>query len=211
MSVFFTSRKTSFKSWLNTSSIPPWYLAAYQDSSAFSYCIPNSFSILDGSIENGSASSIASRHWVDRLSFCSWFWWVVPRYLLDTSAVDDHFSTPSSTGVSLPLDTYICRDTLLALFKLLVRSRTHFIRYLSWYFSIFSPNLLISLKSLFLKDFFKLFQYFLLLVSILSFHIHAFHVLKPRFWGFSKWMSYYWNFGMGFNLNEFKTSYITSH
>ena len=73
MSVFFTSRKTTFKRWLNTSSIPPRYLAAYRASSAFSYRIPNSFSIPGGSIENGFASSVASRHWVDRLSFCSWF------------------------------------------------------------------------------------------------------------------------------------------
>ena len=125
---------------LKAGSIPPRYLVACRASSAFSYRIPDSFSIPGGSIENGSASSIASRHWVDWLSFCSWFWWVVPWYLLDTSAVDDHFSTPSSTGVSLPLDTYICRDTLLALFKLLVRSGTHFIRYPSRYFSIFSPK-----------------------------------------------------------------------
>ena len=136
----FHSRKTGFKRWLDTSSIPPRHLAVCWDSSAVSYRFLDSSSIPDGSIENGSTSSIASRHWVDRLSFCSWFWWVVPRYLLDTSAVDDHFSTPSSTGVSLPLDTYICRDTLLALFKLLVRSGTHFIRYPSRYFSIFSPK-----------------------------------------------------------------------
>ena len=29
-----------------------------------------------------------------------------------------------------------------------------------------------------------------------------------KFWGFSKLLSYLWNFGMGFHLNEFKTSYI---
>ena len=60
----------------------------------------------------------ASWYLVDWSSFCSWFYWVVPRHLLDTSAVDNHFSTPSSTGVSIPLDTCICRDLLLALFKL---------------------------------------------------------------------------------------------
>ena len=32
-----------------------------------------------------------------------------------------------------------------------------------------------------------------------------------KFWGFSKLMSYFWNFGMGFHLNEFKTLYIASH
>ena len=141
MSVFFTSRKTVFKkNCPDTSSIPPRYLAVCRASSAFSYCNPNSFSIPGGSIENGFASSIAFRHLVDRSRFYSWFCWVVPRYLLDTSTVDDHF-----------LDTFLdrCLDTswhlhlsslLLALFKLPVRSGTHFIRYLSRYFSIFSPK-----------------------------------------------------------------------
>ena len=165
MSVFFTSRKTTFKSWLDTSSIPPRYLVVCWASLAFSYRNPDSFSILGGSIENGSASSIASRHLVDRSRFCSWFWWVVPRYPLNTSAVDDHFLTPSLTGVSIPLDTYICRDLLLALFKLPVRSGIHFIRYLSRYFSIFSHKLS-HLPPIFIpQGFFKIFQEFLHLVS----------------------------------------------
>ena len=64
----------------------------------FSYRNPDSSLILGGSIENAPAFSIASQHLVDRSSLCSWFWCVVPRYLLDTSAVDDHF-----------LDTYLDR------------------------------------------------------------------------------------------------------
>ena len=96
MSVFFLSRKTGFKSWLDTSLIPFRYLAVCRASSAFSYRNPNIFSIPGGSIKNGSASLIASRHLVDRSSFCFWFCWVVPWHLLDTSAVNDHF-----------LDTYL--------------------------------------------------------------------------------------------------------
>ena len=65
---------------LKAGSTPPWYLVVCQASSAFFYCNPDNFSILGGSFESGSASSIASRHLVDRW-FCSWFWWVVPRYL----------------------------------------------------------------------------------------------------------------------------------
>ena len=57
---------------------------------------PNSSSIPGGSIKNASASSIASRHLVDRSSFCSWIWFLVTRYLLNTLAVDKHF-----------LDTYL--------------------------------------------------------------------------------------------------------
>ena len=79
----------------------------------FSYHNPNSSSILGGSIENAPASSIASRHLVDRSSFCSWIWFLVAWYLLDTSTVDKHL-----------LDTYldtsrylICWALLKVLFK----------------------------------------------------------------------------------------------
>ena len=92
----FHSRKIGFRRWLNTSSIPPRHLAVCRDSSTLSYRFPDSSSIPGGSIEKALASSIASRHLVDRSSFCSWIWWVVPWYLLDTSAVDNHF-----------LDTYL--------------------------------------------------------------------------------------------------------
>ena len=64
----------------------------------FSYRNPDTSSIPDGSIENAPASSIASRHLVDQSSFCSWIWFLVARYFLDTSAVNDLF-----------LDTYLDR------------------------------------------------------------------------------------------------------
>ena len=118
-------------------SLTPGYLSSFQ---AFSYCNLDRSLIFGGSIEKVPGPSIASRHLVDRSSFYSWFWWVVPCYILNTLAVDGHFLTPSSTGVSIPLDTCICRDLLLTLFKLHVRSGFHFIRYLSWYFSVFSPK-----------------------------------------------------------------------
>ena len=87
----FHSRKTDFKKWLDTSSIPPWHLAICRDSSAVSYRFLDSSSIPSGSIEKALISSIASRHLVDRSSFCSWIWRIAPRYLLDTLAVEDHF------------------------------------------------------------------------------------------------------------------------
>ena len=92
----FHSRKTGFKKWLDTSSIPPRHLAICRASQAFSYYNLDSSSIPSGSIEKAPASSIASWHLVHRSSFCSWIWWVVPQYLLDTSTVDKHF-----------LDTYL--------------------------------------------------------------------------------------------------------
>ena len=73
---------------LNVVSTPPRYLAVCRASSAFSNHNPDSCLIPSGSIENGSASSIASRHLVDRSSFCCWFCWVVPQHLLNTLAVD---------------------------------------------------------------------------------------------------------------------------
>lgn len=87
---------------------------------------------------------IASRYLVDRSSFYSWFCCVVPRNLLDTSAVDEHFLDTSSTDTSIPLNTCTCRDLLLALFKLPVRYGFHFIRSLSRYISVFSPKTLSS-------------------------------------------------------------------
>ena len=100
----FYSRKTGFKKWLDTS----WHLSVCRASQAFSYRNPDTSSTPSGSIEKAPASSIASWHLVDRLSFCSWIWCVVPR-LLDTLAIDDHFL---DTYLDSFLDTCICRDLL---------------------------------------------------------------------------------------------------
>ena len=146
---------------LKASSTPPRHLAIYQASKLFLIAI----STLGGLIEKVLVPSIASRHLVDQSSFCSWFCWVVPRHLLDTSAVNDLFL---DTFLDRCLDTSrhcICRDLLLALFKLLVRSGTHFIRSLSRYFSLFSPKRS-HLTPIFVpQGLFKLFQEFLHLVS----------------------------------------------
>ena len=92
----FHSRQTGYKKvarhLLDTFSTP-CYLSSF---SSFSFRNPDNSSILGGSIEKAPASSTASRYLVNRSSFCSWIWWVVPPYLLDTSAVNDHF-----------LDTYL--------------------------------------------------------------------------------------------------------
>ena len=83
----------------------------------FSCHNPNSSSIPGGSIENALASSIAFRHLMDRSSFCSWIWFLVARYFLDTSAIDKHFL---DTYLDSFLDTsryLICRALLKVLFK----------------------------------------------------------------------------------------------
>ena len=127
----------------------------------FSYRNPDSSSILGGLIENAPTSSIAYRYLVGRSSFFSWIWFLVAWYFLDTSAVDDLFSTPTSTASSTPLDTSSVEHYWRFYLNLLVRSDSHFTRLLS----VFSPKLSHLTPFLILKGFFKLFQDFLLLVS----------------------------------------------
>ena len=114
---FSPLEKLFLKKLLDTSSIPSRHLAICRASQAFSYRNPDSFSISGGSIKKAPASSIASRHLVDRSSFYSWIWWVVPRYLLDTLAVNKHFL---NTYLDSFLDTsryLICQALLKVLFK----------------------------------------------------------------------------------------------
>ena len=130
---------------------------------SFSYRNPDSSSIPGGSIEKALASSIAPWHLVDRSSFCSWIWFLVARYLLDTSTVDDHF-----------LDTYL--DSFLDTFRHLHLSRFTEGLYIlsSWSVSHFFdlsvpihlPNTLFLTPNLFLCDFSSFFKILLLLVSL---------------------------------------------
>ena len=162
----FHSWKTGFKKWLDTSSIPPWHFAISRDSSAVSYRFPYSFWIPGGSIEKAPASSIASRHLVDRSSFCSWIWWVVPRYLLDTSAVDDHF-------LDTDLDSFLNTSQHLHLSSFTkglyihsLRSDSHFFDLSQFVRTCSSPKHSLSLTpNLFLCDFSSFFKILLLLVS----------------------------------------------
>ena len=162
----FHSRKTSFKKWLDTSSIPPRHLAICRDSSAVSYRFLDSSSILGGSIEKAPTSSIASRHLVDWSSFCSWIWFFVARYLLDTSAIDDQFL---DTYLNSFLDTprYLSCWALLKGLYILP----------SWFFSHFfdlsrsvrdcsSPKHSPFHSKPLPQSFYKLFQVFLHLVSV---------------------------------------------
>ena len=141
MSVFFSPRKTILKSWLDTSSIP------------------------SGSIKNALASSIAPRHLVDRLSFCSWIWFLVPRYLLNTSTVNDHFL---DTYLDSFLDTsryLICRALLKVLFKPPSWSVSHFFDLSQSVRACSSPKHSLFHSQPLPQGFFKLFRVFLHLVS----------------------------------------------
>ena len=150
----------------------------------FYYRNPNSSSIPGGLIENAPASSIASRYLVDRSSFCSWIWFLVARYLLDTSAVDDLFL---DTYLDSFLDTsryLICQALLKVLYKPPCAIRFSFLQSLSICPHLFISQTLSFHSNCVPQGFFKLFQVFLHLVSFYSLILHAFHVLKPRFWDF---------------------------
>ena len=158
ISVFFSSRKTVLKSWFDTSSIP-CYLLSF--SKPFSYRNLNTSSIPDGSIEKAPASSIAPRHLVDRSSFCSWNWFFVARYLLDTSAVDDHFLV-----TSLDTSRYLsCQALLKVLFKPSSRSVSHFFDLSRSVRACSSPKHSLFHSQPLPQVFFKIFQIFLHLVS----------------------------------------------
>ena len=165
MSVFFTSRKTGFKSFLDTSPIPCCLL------SFFNFFLSQSWQLLN-------------IWWIDRECFCLLdsfsthvgsieilIWYLImcsstpPRYLYLSTTI---FSTPSLTDVSTPLDTSRHLHLLIftaTLFKLPVRFGTNFARSLSRYFSDFSPKLSHLTPIIVPQGFFKLFQVFLHLVS----------------------------------------------
>ena len=111
---------------LKSGSTPPRHLAICRASQAFSYRNPDSSLIPGGSINKAPTSSIASRYLVDRSRFCSWIWWVVPQYLLDTSVIDKHFL---DSYLDSFLDTsrhLICWDLLRVLYKPPCAIRTSF-------------------------------------------------------------------------------------
>ena len=145
MFVFFKSRKTIFKSWLDTSLI-----AGYLSSFLKLFLI---------------AISPAPRYLVDRLSFYSKNRCVDPRYLLDTSAVNMYFLDTSSIDPSIPVNTCICRELLASLYKAPARSRSHSIRSLSRHFSVSLLKTLQSHSYLGSQGFSKVFHVFPHLVS----------------------------------------------
>ena len=96
--VFFTSRKTVLKSWLDTSSIP-CYLSSFLSFFLSAISTPPWY-LVDRS-RKLPACSIAPRHLVDRSSFWSWIWFFVARYL----SIPQLSMTRSSTASSIRPDT----------------------------------------------------------------------------------------------------------
>ena len=162
ISVFFTSRKTILKRWLDTSSIP-CYLSSF--SSIFLKRNLDTSSIPGGSIEKAPASSIAPQHLLDRSIFCSKSDSLLIDSFLDTSAIEDQI-----------LDTYLDRslDTSRylhlsrfssCLYKASIRSGIHFSSISLSILLCFSPKTLTSYSIPLPQGFFKLFQVSLYLVS----------------------------------------------
>ena len=173
--MLFTSRKTVLKSWLDTSSIPCYLL---NFSSIFLKCNLDTSSILGGSIEKASASSIPPRHLLDRSRKL-----LHPRYLLDTCWIDrasvlnltpccsiassipqllkTRSSIPTSTDTLIPFDTFICRDLLAAYIRPLWDPNFISLRSFSRYFFVSLPKLSHLTPNLFLKDSSSFFKFLL--------------------------------------------------
>ena len=119
-----------------------------------------------------------------------------------------NYSSTTESIEAFLLDTsqhlYLSRFTDL-LYKGSTQSISHFSRSLSRQTHLFTSQTSLTHSILLPQGFFKVFTSFSSLGKFLISHFHAFHVLKPRFWGFWK------NFGMSCCLNEFKISCIASH
>ena len=154
---FSLLEKIAFKSQLDTSSIPcclssflnffisqsrqllnTWWID--RESS----CLIDSFSTVGGSIE------LLFLHLMDCSS-------TLLRYLYLLKTIS---SIPSSTAISIPLDTFICRDLLRVYLSSLVQSDPHFVRSLSRQLSLFLSQTSHLTRILILKvssSFFKIF------------------------------------------------------
>ena len=166
---------------LDTSSIP-CYLSSF--SSIFLKCNLDTSSIPSGSIKKAPASLIAPRHLLDRSSFYSESNSLLLDSFLDTSVIEYQIL---DTYLDKYLDTsrylHLSRFTS-CLYKASMQSGFHFSLISLLILLCFSPKTISSYSKLVPQGFFKLFQVSSYLVSSLSFLIHAFHDLKPRFWGF---------------------------
>ena len=130
-------------------STPPRYLAICRASQAFFL----------------NAISTPPRHLVDQSSFCSWIWFFVAWYLLDTSAVDNQFLN-TYLGSFLNTSQYLsCRALLKDLYIFPLRFFSHFFDLSRSVRDCSSPKHFLFHSKLFPQGFFKLFQVSLYLVS----------------------------------------------
>ena len=151
---------------------------------------------------------------MDWSSFFDHVWWILPRHLSTAAFVNFLFSRHLARYLSTPLSVenywgsiYRLHHDLILIFSIS----------LDLFVPIHLLNTFFSLKTFNPRDFFSFLASNHLVWSLfLYFFMHFMHLdlgfgVFEKFWGFSKLLSYCWNFGIGFQLNEFKTSCIASH
>ena len=185
--MFFPSWKTVFKQsrqLLNTSSTPG-YLSSF--STSF-YHNPDSFLAAGGTINKVFDPLIAFRQLMDRSSFSIIFY---VELFLDRSSkaafVEAFYAWHLSRHLSTPLFVEIYWTPIYSFtaIRLSFCSTS-----LSIYPSFHLPNLSHSLQTS-SSRFLQAFSRFSSLGKLLISHIHAFHVLKPRIWGFWKILGFF--------------------
>ena len=212
--MFFPSWKTVFKQ--------PWNLLDTwpfcQDLKLFLIVISIAVLTTGGSIEKVPGPSIASRQLVDRSSFFDHVWWILPWHLSTAASVGVLFSWHLSRHLTQYVSTLLSVENYWgSIYRLQSDPILIFSISLDLSMPIHLPNTFFSLKTFNPCDFRPFLASNHLVWSLfLSFFMHFMHLdlsfgVFEKFWGFSNLLSYCWNFGMGFWLNEFKTSCITSH
>ena len=193
----FSFLEKLFLSNLDSFSTPSRHLAIYWAFQLPLIAILIASQQLGGSIEISSGSSIASRQLVDWSRFFLAFCWIVPRQILDSFICWRLFYRHLAQHLSRQF--YLSRFTRL-LFKREFRFPSHFSRSLSWQTCLSNSQNSLTHSKPHSQVIFKLSQIFSSLGEFLIFHLHAFHVLKPRFWGFWKILGF-------FKIDEFSLKF----
>ena len=155
---------------------------------------------------------------MDWSSFFDHVWWILPQHLSTATSVDVLFSWHLSRQLAQYLSTPLSVENYwLSIYRLQRDSILIFSISLDLSTLIHLLNTFFSLKTFNPHDFWPFLGSNHLVWSLfLSFFMHFMNLdlgfgASEKFWCFSKLLSYCWNFGMGFWLNEFKTSCIASH
>ena len=179
----FSLLEKLFLSNLDSFLTPPRHLAIYRVFQLLIIAILIASQQLGGSIDKISGPSIASRQLVDWSSFFIIF--SVELFLnksLTVASVEAFYAWHLSRNLLTPLFVEIYWTTIYS-FRVIHFSFCSIL--LSIYPFFHLPNFSHSLQTS-SSRFLQAFSRFSLLGKLLISHIHAFHALKPRIWGFLK-------------------------
>ena len=173
------------KLFLKASSTPPWHILdtwlSIELLRSFFYRNLDRSSTAGGSNKKVPRPSIASRHLVDQSSLNSCVWCFVPRHFLDTYICRQ----PNPQHLARHLDRHLLLSRFTEpLYIGSVWSILHFCQSLSWYLCLLTSQNSFSHSKPLPKCFSSFFKAFSTLGKFLLLHLHAFHILKPRIWGF---------------------------